>query len=62
MKNKIIENGKSSNSGSYVLHTFIAICLSLVLFSGISFAQMTNKQNSEWLTFNGGFDAIRFSA
>jgi len=62
MKNKVTEKGKSSNSGSCVLHLFIATCLSLVLFSGISFAQTTNKANSEWLTFNGGFDATRFSA
>ena len=62
MKNKIIKKGKSSNSGSYVLFAFIAICLSLVLFSGILFAQTTSKPKSEWLTFNGGFDAIRFSA
>ena len=31
------------------------------MLSGILFAQTTNKPNSEWLTFNGGLDAIRFS-
>jgi len=62
MKFKIMGKRKSFNEGSNILHTFIATCILLVLFCGVSFAQKTSSSNSEWLTFNGGFDAIRYSS
>ncbi|MFZ2340923.1 MAG: PQQ-binding-like beta-propeller repeat protein [Bacteroidales bacterium] len=62
MKNKITERGKSLNEGSNMLQTVFATCLLLVFFSGISYAQKTSKSNSDWLTFNGDFDAIRYSS
>ena len=62
MKNKVIEKEKFFNKESYVLHTSIATCILFVLFSGVLFGQTTSKPSTNWLTFNGGFDAIRFSA
>jgi len=61
MKNTIIRKGKSLHKGSCILQNFIATCMSLVLFCGVSFAQTTSNLNTEWLTFNGGLDAIRYS-
>ena len=43
------------------MQTFFALFMTFVLFSGVSYSQETSKYGSEWLTYNGDFDAIRFS-
>jgi len=61
MEKKITKKTKTFNEGSYILQTCIATCLSIVFFCGVSSAQKISNSNVEWLTFNGGFDAIRYS-
>ena len=61
MKNKIIRKRKSFKKVSKILYTFIVAYISLAVFCGVSFAQTKSKANTEWVTFNGDFDAIRFS-
>jgi len=62
MKIKIIGKRNPFNEGSNILHTLIATCMLLALCCGVSFAQITSKSNSDWLTFNGDFDATRYSS
>jgi len=62
MKNKIIGKRKSLNKGGIILHVFIKMCSALALFCGVSVAEKTDKSNSEWLTYNGDFTAIRYSS
>ncbi|MDD5361412.1 MAG: PQQ-binding-like beta-propeller repeat protein [Ignavibacteria bacterium] len=61
MKNIIIEKRKPLVEGSNILNALIAVCMLLVLFSVVSCSQKTSELNSEWPTFNGDFNAIRYS-